>query len=75
MVDSKDLQQFKESKTVLKDSANNWFSVVGSSFSAKIVALPRQSEKPNVAVSQSTYSLEIPANGHISFPFVIAGCF
>ena len=73
MVDSKDLQQFKESKTVLKDSANNWFSVVGSSFSAKIVALPRQSEKPNVAVSQSTYSLEIPANEHISFPFVIAG--
>jgi glycogen debranching enzyme len=73
MVDSKDLQQFKEGKTVLKDSANTWFAVIGSVFSAKTFALPRLPEKPNVAVSQSTYSLEIPANGSISFPFVIAG--
>ena len=73
MVDSKDLQQFKEEKTVLKDSANTWFAVVGSYFPAKTEALPRLPEKPNVAVAQSTYSLEIPANGSISFPFVIAG--
>lgn len=73
MVDSKDLQQFKEGKTVLKDSANTWFAVVGSYFPAKTEALPRLPEKPNVAVAQSTYSLEIPANGSISFPFVIAG--
>ena len=73
MVDSKDLQQFKEGKTVLKDSANTWFAVVGSYFPAKTEALPRLPEKPNVAVAQSTYLLEIPANGSISFPFVIAG--
>ena len=73
MVDSKDLQEFKEGKTVLKDSANTWFTVVGSCFPTKTDVLARLPEKPNVAVAQSTYSLEIPANGSISFPFVIAG--
>ena len=73
MVDSKDMARFVKGKTVVKDSANNWFTVVGSSFSATSVALPRNPSKPNAAVSQSTYSLEIPANGSISFPFVIAG--
>ena len=73
MVDSKDMARFVKGKTVVKDSANNWFTVVGSSFSATSVALLRNPSKPNAAVSQSTYSLEIPANGSISFPFVIAG--
>ena len=73
MLDSKDFARFKEDKTVLKDSANTWFAVLGSNLSAKSESLPRLLEKPNVAISQSTYSLEIPANGSISFPFVIAG--
>lgn len=73
MLDSKDFARFKEGKTVLRDSANTWFSVVGSNLPAKSEALPRLLEKPNVAISKSTYSLDIPANGSISFPFVIAG--
>lgn len=73
MLDSKDFARFKEDKTVLKDSANTWFAVLGSNLSAKSEVLPRLPEKPNVAISKSTYSLEIPANGSISFPFVVAG--
>lgn len=73
MLDSKDYARFKEGKTVLKDSVNTWFAVVGSDFPAKSEALPRLPAKPNVAVTQSTYSLEIPANGTLSIPFVIAG--
>ncbi len=73
MVDSKDMARFVKGKTVVKDSANNWFTVVGSSFSATSVALPRNPAKPNAAVSKSTYSLEIPANGSLLIPFVIAG--
>ncbi len=73
MLDSKDYARFKDNKTILKDSANTWFAVVGSNFPAKSEALPRLPAKPNVAVTQSTYSLEIPANGSLSIPFVIAG--
>ena len=73
MVDSKDIARFIQGKTVVQDSANTWFTVVGSSFSAKSEALPRNPAKPHVSVTKSSYSLEIPANGSISFPFVIAG--
>jgi len=73
MLDSKDYARFKEGKTVIKDSANTWFAVVGSNLPAKTEVLARLPEKPNVAVAQSTYSLEIPANGSISLPLVIAG--
>ena len=73
MLDSKDYARFKDGKTVIKDSANTWFAVVGSNLPAKSEALPRLPEKPNVAISKSTYSMEIPANGSISFPFVVAG--
>ena len=73
MLDSKDFARFKEGKTVIKDSANTWFAVVGSNLPAKSEALPRLPAKPHVSVTKSTYSLEIPANGSISFPFVIAG--
>ncbi len=76
MIDSKDKATFdaKNNFWVAKDSLNTWYAVYGSTVAGKPTnTAESKPNKPNVSITQTTYTFEIAPNAVFSLPLIIAG--
>jgi hypothetical protein len=76
MINSKDLASFDPSNNrwMVKDSLNPWYVVHGSTVKGEASKMVfSKTNKPNTAVSNTTYKIEIKPNAVYYLPFTIAG--
>lgn len=76
MINSKDLASFDPSNNrwMVKDSLNPWYLVYGSTVKGEASKMVfSKKNKPNTAVSNTTYKIEIQPNAIFYLPFTIAG--
>ena len=76
MINSKDLASFDPSNNrwMVKDSLNPWYVVYGSTVKGEASKMVfSKTNKPNTAVSNTTYKIEIKPNAVYYLPFTIAG--
>lgn len=76
MIDAKDLASYDSpnNRWMVKDSLNPWFLVFGSTVKGEASKLVNSKiNKPNTAVSNTTYKIEIKPNAVFYLPFTIAG--
>lgn len=76
MINSKDLASFDapNNRWLVKDSLNPWYVVYGSTVKGEASKMVfSKKNKPNTAVSNTTYKIEIKPNAVFYLPFTIAG--
>jgi glycogen debranching enzyme len=74
MLDGKDEANFSQNTWTVKDKANPWFAVYGSSLKGIVISADKSHPiKTNATITSTKYELTIPAKSSSTFPFIISG--